>query len=173
MSKFYNMNDLQCHWQNPSRTNPKFSDANQHSQSYCALSAFMAAPSCFMLSQLLKPEEREELKSIIKIYKENRREIFESFVFPIGDEPNNASWTGFQIHNPEERIGFLMIFRELHNQQNTHDIQLKFLQNKNIRLIDLERRNEVMENLKLDQGYVHLRIPDPAGYRFLRYEILN
>lgn len=83
MSKFYNMNDLQCHWQNPSRTNPTFSDANQHSQSYAALSAFMTAPSCFMLTQLLKPEERTELKKIIALYKENRKEIFESYVFPI------------------------------------------------------------------------------------------
>jgi hypothetical protein len=172
MSKYYNMNDLQCHWQNPSRTNPAFSDANQHSQSYCALSAFMTAPSCFMLTQLLKPEEREELKAIIKIYKENRKDIFESFVFPIADEPNNASWTGFQMHHPNSKTGYLMIFRELRNQKSERDIQLKFLYGNTIKLIDLERPDKI-ENVVLKESAIKFHIPEPAGYRFLRYEILD
>ncbi|MDB4584676.1 hypothetical protein N9164_16115, partial [Draconibacterium sp.] len=171
MSKFYNMNDLQCHWQNPSRTNPQFSDANQHSQSYCALSAFMAAPSCFMLTQLLEPAERAELKKIIAIYKENRKEIFESYVFPIGDEPNNASWTGFQMVHPEKKSGYLMVFRELNNKEEYAEIELKFIQNNKIKIIDLE--NSKSETQNCDNGLMKFLIKNPAGYKFLRYEIID
>jgi hypothetical protein len=171
MAKYYNMNDLQCHWQNPSRTNPKFSDANQHSQSYAALSAFMAAPSCFMLTQLLEPQEREELKKIIGIYKEHRKEIFESYVFPIGNEPNNASWTGFQMYHPEKKTGYLMVFRELHNKENTAEMKLRFIQDNKIKVTNLENNHaEIQESQK---GWVQFSINKPAAYRFLKYEILE
>lgn len=171
MAKYYNMNDLQCHWQNPSRTNPKFSDANQHSQSYAALSAFMAAPSCFMLTQLLEPAERDELRDIIGIYKDNRKEIFESYVFSIGDEPNNASWTGFQIYHPEKKSGYLMVFRELHNMEKTAELELKFLGNKSLKITDLENKHAEIQNC--ENGLLNLSIEKPAGYKFLKYEHID
>jgi len=171
MARFYNMNDLQCHWQNPSRTNPQFSDANQHSQSYCALSAFMAAPSCFMLTQLLKPKERDELRKIIGLYKKHRKEIFESFVFPVGDEPNNASWTGFQMYHPEKKTGYLMIFRELHNQKNQTTMKLRFVKNKKIKILNLENNKSEIADCK--DGMVTFSIANPAGYLFLKYEIID
>jgi hypothetical protein len=170
ISRFYNMNDLQCHWQNPSRTNPEFSDAHLHSQSYAAMSAFMGAPSCFMLTQLLRPEERDELRNVIRVYKENREEIFESFVFPVGDEPNNASWTGFQITHPDKNTGYLMVFRELHNQDKAAELKLKFLNDKVIKVQDLER--EDIEPIIAEDGMLKLNIESPASYRFLKYEVL-
>jgi len=173
MSRFYNMNDLQLHWQNPSRTNPKLSDAYLHSQSYAAMSAFVGAPSCFMLTQLLKSEERVELKKTIGTYKEHRKEIYESFVFPIGDEPNNASWAGFQMYHPEKKAGYLMVFRELHNAQKTQELDLKFIKNKKIRLTDVERGELISETLIENEGKITLSIPNPASYRFIRYEILS
>jgi hypothetical protein len=169
MSKYYNMNQLQCHWQNPALTNPAFSDANQHSQSYCALTAFMAAPSCFMLTQLLQPKERDELRKIIKVYKDNRKEIFESYIFPIGTEPNNASWTGFQVYHPEKKSGYLMVFRELHNPDKNGTVKLRFIQSKKIRIIDLEDNS--VQTVQCKDGVIHLTIDHPAGYKFLKYEI--
>jgi hypothetical protein len=171
MAKYYNMNDLQCHWQNPSRTNPEFSDANQHSQSYCALSAFMAVPSCFMLTQLLQPDERDELRKIIAVYKAYRKEIFESYVFPIGSEPNNASWTGFQIYHPEKKSGYLMVFRELHNKEVSTELELKFIQNKKLKITDLETNQS--ETVNCENGIVSFSILKPAGYKFLKYELLD
>jgi len=171
MAKYYNMNDLQCHWQNPSRTNSKFSDANQYSQSYCALTSFMAAPSCFMLTQLLQPKEREELKKIIGIYKENRKEIWESYVFPIGDEPNNASWTGFQFYHPEKKSGYLMVFRELHNNETEHELELNFLHNERVELLNLETNERKI--VKMQGSTLNLEIDKPAGYKFIKFKILD
>lgn len=173
MSKYYNMNDLQAHWQNTSRTNPKYSDAHQHSQSYAAMSAFMAAPSCFMLTQLLQPEERDELRKTIGVYKENRKGIWENYVFPIGHEPNNASWTGFQIGDPENKTGYLMIFRELHNMENTKEISLKFLRDKKIKITDLEKPADEKEIVVQANGAITFAIPKAAGYKFLKYQVLD
>lgn len=146
-------------------------DAYQHSQSYAALSAFMAAPSCFMLTQLLEPAERDELRKIISIYKENRKEIFESYVFPIGDEPNNTSWTGFQVYHPEKKTGYLMVFRELHNNEISAELELKFIQNKKVQITNLE--NNQSETIECNNGKVKISIVNPAGYRFLKYEVLD
>ena len=173
MSKYYNMNDLQCHWQNPSRTNPKLSDAYLHSQSYAAMSTFMAAPSCFMLTQLLKPKEKEELGNIIGTYKKYRKEIFESFVFPIGDEPNNALWTGFQMYHPEKKSGYLMVFRELHNKESSKRIEINFLKNTNIIIYDLERPDRIIEKNVDKNGMIDLSISQHPDYLFLRYEVVD
>ena len=171
LSKYFNMNQLQCHWQNPSRTNPAFSDAPLHSQSYCALSAFMAAPSCFMLTQLLQPAERDELKKIINTYKLHRAEIFSSYVFPIGNEPDNKSWAGFQICHPEKKSGFFMIFRELHNPDENAVISTDFLAGKKIKIINLETNDTEIKRCR--DGLLNFRIAKAPGYLFLKYEIIN
>jgi hypothetical protein len=167
MAKYYNMNDLQGHWQNPSRTNPKFSDANQHSQSYCALTAFMTAPSCFALTQFLEDEERDELRNIISAYKKHRSSIFDNYVLPIGQEPNNASWTGFQMYNPNSDEGYLMLFRELNNEHSKWTYNLEFAEDCTIELEDIltGEKKEVL----LKDGNIEIEITQPAGYKFLKY----
>jgi hypothetical protein len=169
MSRFYNMNKLQCSWQNPTLTNPAFSDAVRHSHSYAAMASLVGVPSFFMLTQYLDPVAREEIKKLINIYKEHRHEIFGSYVFPIGAQPDNQSWTGFQICHPESNKGYLMVFRELHNDQNTHTIQLRFLKDKNIRILDLENPDEEATIRVNSEGGIPLTIKDPAGYLFLKY----
>ena len=131
----------------------------------------MAAPSCFMLTQFLQPKERDELRKIIKVYKDNRKEIFESYIFPIGTEPNNASWTGFQVYHPEKNSGYLMVFRELHNPDRNGKVKLKFIEDKKIKITDLE--NNSVQTGKCINGFLNLVIDHPAGYKFLKYEIIN
>lgn len=173
MSRFYNMNDLQLHWQNPSRTNTEISDAYLHSQSYAAMSSFMGTPSCFMLTQLLEPEERDELRKTIGTYKENRKEIYESFVFPIAERPDNASWTGFQMHNPETLLGHIMLFRELHNKESEKKIKLKFLKKTKLRIYDLRTGGKGKKVSTNNKGELEFNIPSAPDYGFYKYEILD
>jgi len=173
MSRFYNMNKLQCNWQNPALTNPAFSDAHLHSQSYSAMSAFMGAPSCFMLTQLLTPQQQEELTRIIGLYKSHRKEIFEGFVFPVGDEPNNASWSGFQVYHPDKNTGYLMLFREIHNAEKSHEFKLKFIKDTTLEITDLEKPDESPEQFQVSDGKLSFRIEKPADYLFLKYEIIE
>ncbi len=171
MARYYNLNSLQCHWQNPARTNPARSDAPQHSQGYCALGSLVGAPSCFMLTQLLEPAERDELRSLLSDYKKHRAEIFDSYVFAVGAEPDNASWTGFQICRPERRSGYLMVFRELHNGEASHRLGLRFLkEGTGLRITDVRTGVSTVQTLR--DGGVELAIDRPADYLFLRYEIL-
>lgn len=171
MSRFYNMTDLKTNWQNPSRTNPKYSDAKKHSQSYCALSGFVGSPVAFFLTQYLKPDERDELRKLIAIYQDHKNEIFERFEFPIGSEPNNASWTGFQFYHPDKTTGYLMIFRELNNENSRHQMELRFLNNMRLNITDLETGKS--RTAKVVNNKISFSISKPAGYKFLKYEVLN
>ena len=169
MAKYYNLNALQCHWANPARTNPQFSDAPRHSQSYAAMTAFVGSPSCYMLTQYLTPAEREELKETIGLYKQHRAAIYQSFVLPIGEEPSNDSWTGFQMHRPEEPRGHLLIFRELHNLQAERSLALKHLRSRRLRLRDLSHSGATWEVVTNQAGELPLSIPSAPDYRFLEY----
>ncbi len=83
--------------QNPKRTRKDLSDASQHSHGYCFAMGLPLVPCFFQLAQNLDAEEKQELKTLISAYKQDREDIFTSTTFPIGEEPNNASWTGFQM----------------------------------------------------------------------------
>ena len=116
--------------------------------------------------------ERDELRKVIGTYKENREGIFQSYVFPIGDEPNNASWTGFQICDPDKDYGYLMIFRELHNDEQAKKLSLSFVQNKQLKITDLEREVVTVRSTG-NEGELDFSIADPADYLFLKYEIIS
>lgn len=171
MSRFYNVNDLQCNWQNPALTNKEFSDAHLHSQSYAAFSAFMGAPTAFMLTQFLTKEQRNALKELVSIYKDHRKKMFESFVFPIGSQPDNASWAGFQFYNPEKNSGYLMIFRERLNTESEKEIKLRFLKDTELKIQNLESSNGAVSKKVGKEGELTFQIDKPADYLFLKYEV--
>lgn len=56
--------------------------------------------------------------------------MFSCYTFPIGETPSNASWSGFQMTDDSLEEGFLLLFREIHNQETEKPLQLKFLAGK-------------------------------------------
>lgn len=171
MGKYYNLMDLQGNWQNPSLTNPKYSDAIYHSQTYCALSAFMTTPTAFMLTQFLKGEERNELRKLIAIYKKHRTKLYNSIIIPIGSQPDNASWTGFQFYIPGKNEGYLMVFRELHNKNKQADLKLQFFENQTLKVEEL--LEDQIRNTKLKNGKIEMVLENPATATFLKYTVLD
>jgi len=156
--------------QNPKRTRKDLSDAWEHSHAYCFAMGLPFVPCFFQSAQFLDQDGRNELRDLIKVYKGCREDIFTSLTFPIGDSPDNASWTGFQMVSQQRNGGHLLLFRELHNSQPSHAIQLKFLAGKTIALQDLEHGEKREVRVPAD-GCVAFEINQPAGYRLYRYTI--
>jgi hypothetical protein len=173
MTKYFNSNKLQVLLQNPKRTNPERSDAPQHSHSYCFA---MGVPfvSCFFQSaQYLDPQGQEELKNFISLYKKHREAIFNCYTFPIGNKPDNESWSGFQMINEDEKSSnYLLLFRELHNTQAEKPVQLKLLAGKTIRLTNIETGKSWMQKISSD-GKATFKIKAPASYLFLQYAVVK
>jgi len=94
--------------------------------------------------------------------------MYNGYVFPIGNKPNDASWTGFQNHNPETSTGYLTIFREINNKETMQSIQLKFLKGKTLQLENLLTGK--IETIKVDTiGNAQFSMADAPSFLFLKY----
>ncbi len=171
MAKYFPSNKLQVMLQNPKRTRRDVSDAYLHSHGYCFAMGLPFVPEFFQSAQYLDEEGQKELTKLISVYKEARPDIFTSTTFPIGEEPSNASWTGFQmVSTTRENGGHLLIFRELHDTRETAGVQLKFLAGKTLMLTNLLTGELSEANVDAD-GKVQLHIEKPADYRLLKYSV--
>jgi hypothetical protein len=171
MAKYFPANKLQVMLQNPKRTDPSRSDGNLHSHGYCFAMGMPFVPCFFQSAQNLDPAGTAELKELIRIYKQHREEIFTSITFPVGDLPNNATWTGFQmVGTRQPGTGHLLVFRELHNPDASHAIALKFLAGKTLTLTDCAT-GATRTVTAGPAGEVEFQLPAPASYGLYHYEI--
>lgn len=170
MAKYFPANKLQVMLQNPQRVGP-FSDGRAHGQGYCFAMGLPFVPCFFQSAQFLDASGRKELKDLIAIYKQHREDVFTSITYPIGDLPNNESWSGFQMASTQHPdSGHLLLFRELHNQEPTRAIRLKFLAGKTIAIEDLRTGSQRRVQVGAD-GAVPFEIASHPDYAFLHYQV--
>lgn len=170
MSKYFNSNKLQVLLQNPKRVNRDRSDAYLHSHAYCFAQGVPFVPVFFQGAQYLDEAGRKELKTFIAMYKAHRKELFLSYCFPIGDTPTNESYTGYQFISENSKEGYFLIFRELHNKEKVHNMCVKFLSGKELKLFDIRTGKRVEKEVSKN-GMLQFEIENPADYLFLKYEI--
>jgi len=132
----------------------------------------MASPIFFQETHLLTDEARNQIKPLIKTYKEVRDEMYKGFVYPIGEEPTNSSWSGFQNTIPDAESGYITLFRERLNQENISSIQLKFMKNRKIELEDL-MTGETKTTQVDEDGWSAFTIDQAGDYRFYKYTIID
>jgi hypothetical protein len=171
MSKYFPANKLQVLLQNPKRTRKDVSDAYLYSQGYCFAMGLPFVPCFFQSAQYLDDAGKAELKELIKGYKTCRADIFTSTTYPIGDEPCNATWSGFQMVSTQRNGGHLLLFRELHNAEPKRKLALKFLAGKTVTLTDALKGGAPRTVQVGADGAVEFEIPQAADYRLLRYEV--
>jgi hypothetical protein len=97
--------------------------------------------------------------------------LFDAYVFEIGDEPDNNSWSGFQWVTPGSHEGHLLVFRERLNEQPKRAIRLRFLKpGMQIQLTDL--RSRATRTATLDaEGALPLTIERAGDISFLGYRV--
>ena len=101
-------------------------DQEGYSPEYIFATVMMANPLLWESLARVTPESRAVMKSVISLYKQHRHAIYSGCIFPIGDMPNGASWTGFQSHDPKTGSGYLIAYRE-DNPDGEHRFHPKFL----------------------------------------------
>ena len=172
MSKYFNSNKLQVLLQNPKRVDTRYSDADKHGHGYCFAMGLPFIPVFFQSAQYLDEAGRQELKSLIALYKEHRKEMFDCYSFPIGETPTNEAWAGFQFINDKQDGGYFLLFRELYNQQPAHEIRLKFLAGKKLGITDIRTGKTFTKQVSPD-GMLEFEIGYPADYSYLKYKVLE
>lgn len=171
VSKYCNLNKFQGTIQNKDRVDKNKSDAYKYSYAYTTVIPLMSTPLFFQETQFYSKEALEIVKQIISAYKKERLSLYNSIVYPIGDEPDNAAWTGFQAHNTESEAGYITLFREINNDEDSRKIRLRFISNRTIKFTNI--LNGEGFDVKADKdGFVQFEIPQAGDFRFLKYELL-
>lgn len=167
-SKYLNLHRIQGSIQNVDRVDPEASDAHLHSHQYAIAIALMSIPLFFTETKHYSPEAKHQIRSLLAIYKEHRESIYRGLVHPIGDKPDNYSWSGFQCHIEEENRGYLTIFRELCNAQAKQPIRLARVPGETVRLTDLLTGRSWDQRVDPD-GAISCEIAEAPGFLFLQY----
>ncbi|MCW1923921.1 alpha-galactosidase [Luteolibacter arcticus] len=173
LAKYHNLNKWQLMMNNPEIIATAQSDAKKHSMGYCLATTLMGVPEIWSMPHMMAADTKKEFTKTLAMYKPHQKNIFQGYVFPIGDCPNNASWTGFQsIDDTSAESGYLMVFREINNPDNTHTFKLRMTSafaGKTLQVEDLRRSSKSVVPVGAD-GTVTLKIEAPADYLFLRYQ---
>lgn len=169
IARYLNLNRFQCSIQNVDRVDSDHSDAHLHSHGYATAIALMGIPLFFQEVKYYSDEAKAEIRSLLETYKAHREAIYHGVVHPIGEKPNNASWTGFQC-SCDDGGGYLMIFRERCNAESKKALALRGLPPGLIHLENLVTGHESQQLLG-DAHAISLEIAEAPGFQFLRYDM--
>ena len=171
VANYLNLNQIMFNVQTTEHVDPQYSNARLYGDVYSFAIAMMSSPLFFTETWRYSPEDREAVKHMISIYKKYRGDLFQGYVFSLGERPNDASWTGFQNYHPGKDYGYLTIFREINNTEESKSIQFHFLKNVDLELEDLLSGEK--KSIRTDaDGYAEFEGVDPASFRFYKYSIL-
>lgn len=158
--------------QDPRKTNPAFSNANLHSSAYCTAITLMSLPTFFMETQLLEQACRDQIRPLLKVYKQHRADMLKGMVHPIGKRPDGSQFTGFQCHLADSQSGYLTLFRELDCSQEQGTFELVGLPgDAQLKLTNLLTGDT--QTATLCDGNFTVQISQSADYRFCYYQLLT
>ncbi len=171
VAHYTNLNRFQITVQNIDRVNREVSNAYQHNHPYAVAITLMGSPIFFQETTYYSQEARDQIRPLLAIYKDHRQAMYRGYVFPIGAEPDDASWTGFQNHDAKAGSGYLTVFRELECRQEEGEFRLWFVAGRTIRLTDLIGGDEREMTVPKD-GVIRFTLDSAPAFRFLRYQLV-
>lgn len=171
LSRYSNLNKYQLTIQH-AKASDKQSDAYLHPETYCVATGLMGVPEFMAMPRFYQPEDRKLVGNLMKIYKKVQKDIFTGYVFPIGNEPDNKSWSGFQSVNQDSTTtGYLTIFRELNNKIREAKLRLRFLKSgQKIELTNLVTKEKVVKIVD-ENSELSFTIEKPADFLFLCWKV--
>ncbi len=169
---YLNLNQIEFPIQNVDRITPADGNASEHPHDSTVALTLMGVPLFFQEVQLYDAAARSLIRPVMQTWREHRDAMARGYVFPLGDEPCDAAWCGFQSHDPASGTGYITVFRELHAPDAERAMPLHLIApGTTLRLHDV-MNGDVQCVTTDDAGAVPIRIDQPAGYRWLRYKAL-
>ena len=170
ISRYCNLLKFQGSVQNIDRVDPLYSDAGAYSHAYCVDITLMISPLFFCETHFYDDAARAQIRPLLKAYKNVREKIAEGVIYPIGEKPNGTQWTGFECGLPDERGGFLTIFREPWNTESRGKFSLPHLAEAELTLEDL-LTSENWKTTVDTEGDVTFQLDEPGSFLFLSYQV--
>ena len=76
------------------------------------------------------------------------------------------------INEDKGKGNYILLFRELHNNESSKLVKLKFVAGKTIRISDIETGTGRLEKVP-ESGIVEFALKDPGNFLFLRYVVVE
>lgn len=168
LAHFANLQRFQGTIQNVRTVDPDHSDARLHPQAYAVAIPLAATPVFFLELQTYDDADRAEIQPLLAAYRAERGDMYRGLVHPLGHQPDNRSWCGFQIHRDNDCAGHLLIFRERLSEQPARSLRLHDLTGEAVEITNCLTGESLTQALGPD-GEVDFEIPETPGFRFLRY----
>ena len=115
LSKFIPPRKFQFELLNNSRNDDKYGDdplrPATYDITYEFASVMVANPLVWMEMSNLTDKQIASLQKLISVYRDIRKDFFNAEIYPIGEQPDGCSYTGFQIVTGE-KSGYLLLFKE-------------------------------------------------------------
>jgi hypothetical protein len=99
----------------------------------------------------------------VRVWKQERSQVFSGTIIPIGAAPDGTSWTGFASVGADRRSGHLLLFREL-NEQATWSAPMPVFGAGPVRLTKLAGHGSG----ELSGGRLTVTIPKAQDYLWLK-----
>lgn len=165
LAHYLNLNQIEIPVQDVGKVDPAVRNSSAYSHAYCTAMSVVGLPLFFQETHFLEGKARDETRRIMETWRQHREAMATAFVFPIGDEPCDEAWTGFQCHNPETGKGYVLVFRELHNRESERTMPLHFVGDTPLAWHDV-LSGETWEGT----GALTCRLEQAPGFRWLRYQ---
>lgn len=116
LGKFLPLGALQIEVPNPEDASGAWleenRDALRYPPEYWAMLAFPGEMLLWFAPSTLSAELRKRFGAVLKVYRDFRARLPEAEVFPIGNEPDGRTLSGFQFHDCSAGRGAFLWFRE-------------------------------------------------------------
>lgn len=167
LSKYFNLNQVQITIQRIAES----PHGKGYSQDYACGIALMGNPLFFLETRRFTEDERKLVKDVISVYKQHREQILSGYVYPVGNQPDGTTWTGFQCICSDHE-GYLTVFREKAAAEDEFIFELNHVPaGKQIKLTGLYRGKDTL--LVSDENGRYCFCGLPCGsWAFYRYEVV-
>lgn len=132
---------------------------------YCFAVVMFANPLAWLEPSALDPRQREQLASLLAVYRQVRDAIFAGDIYPIGEKPSGRSITGFQSHQPSDGTGFVCVYREMTDRAEAVLPLRRLPDGASLRLTRLHGDGEA----EYGPAGLRVKLPRPRSYTLFRY----
>jgi hypothetical protein len=132
---------------------------------YAFAIAMMAQPLAWFEATGL-PDEAFRISRLITEYREHQAALHAGQIFPIGEEPSGAGWTGFQSLAKDG--GYVLVFRE-YNEQASATLKLHDVADHEVRFHHVLGDGSDFVAEAGDSGRVNFSLPEPHSFALYQY----
>ncbi len=172
LSNYVPSQKIQLEFLNKWRNQSKYADdpfaPGKYSFDYLFAITMPSQPLAFFETTGL-PKEANKSIELFKKFKSIRSKLHSAQIFPIGNEPNGTTFTGFQFLISDNE-GYLLVFRELNNQDQ-FNLATLFGPNQKVNFTKVYGNGSDFKGNTDENGNIQIRIDEANSFCLYTYKL--